>query len=106
MLLLLLVWVNEKRNVVEKDAINAVFKYVEDNPDVGINVPNKVLVDTDETDVYLAVDKGRLMFLSRLIKTLIFKPRYENMLVQKIMIRISLRFSFQLQSLLPLERYD
>ena len=102
MLLLLLVWVNEKRNVVEKDAINAVFKYVEDNPDVGINVPNKVLVDTDETDVYLAVDKGRLMFLSRLIKTLIFK----YMLVQKIMIRISLRFSFQLQSLLPLERYD
>ena len=53
-------WVNEKKNILEKDAINAVFKYVEDNPAMGINVLNKLMVDSDETDVYLAVEQGNL----------------------------------------------
>ena len=54
-----IVWVNDKNNLVPKNVINGVFKYFEDEPDMGINVPNKPMVDGGgTTDVYDAVEAG------------------------------------------------
>ena len=56
-----LVWVNDKGNQVPKNVINAVFKYIEDNPNMGINVPNKAMIDSGENDVYDAIESGNVL---------------------------------------------
>ena len=54
-----IVWVNDKNNLIPKNVINAVFKYFEDDPGMGINVLNKPMIDSGGTDdVYDAVEAG------------------------------------------------
>ena len=40
--------------------MNAVFKYFEDNPEMGVTIPNHSMVDSDDTDVYLAIETGKM----------------------------------------------
>ena len=46
--------------MVEKDVITAVFKYFEDNPDLGVTISNKLMVESDDTDVSLGVETGKM----------------------------------------------
>ena len=57
-------WVNDKNNLVPKNVINAVFKYIEDNPNMGIIVPNKAMIDGSEDDVYNTIESGIYWFNS------------------------------------------
>ena len=60
--------VNDKNNIVAKETIDVLFKYVKSNPSLGITVGDKRMIEAGDSDVYAAVEKGKLFLKVELVE--------------------------------------